>query len=171
MRGDFIRWQKDGMNWVDYAILSVIGISALVSLVRGFIKEAASLAVWFAAFVIASRFYPDLAPLITQVDDPLVRNAIAIVSLFVSTILLGAMINHLIGLLVEKSGLSGTDRVLGMVFGALRGVLVVTALLFFLDTFTQAPASQWWQGSLLIPEFDPIVQWFFDYIQRSSSFV
>ena len=57
---------------------------------------------------------------------------------------------------------------LGLVFGALRGVLIVCALLFFLDAFTAAAGSEWWQASVLIPEFKIVVRWFFDYIEQSS---
>ena len=49
------------MVWIDYAIIGIVGFSALISLVRGFLKEAMSLVTWFVAFFIASHFYPDLA--------------------------------------------------------------------------------------------------------------
>ena len=66
------------MVWIDYAILAVIGISTLISLVRGFVKEAVSLIVWFSAFFIASSFYENLATFFTNINDPILRNAAAI---------------------------------------------------------------------------------------------
>ncbi|NQZ82447.1 MAG: CvpA family protein [Colwellia sp.] len=159
------------MIWVDYAILAVVGISTLISLARGFVKEAISLVIWIGAFFIASSFYVNLASFLTNISDPFLRNAASIAILFIATLVLGALINYIIGQLVSKTGLSGTDRVLGLAFGALRGVLVVSAILFFMDAFTPASSSPWWQSSVLIPEFKLIVVWFFEYLKQSSSFL
>ncbi|WP_394130105.1 CvpA family protein [Shewanella maritima] len=159
------------MVWIDYAIIIVIGISTLISLIRGFAKEAMSLVVWFAAFFIASHFYLDLAVYLTQMQDELVRNGVAIAILFITTLILGALVNYLLGQLVSKTGLSGTDRVLGLCFGAIRGALIVSAILFFMDAFTGLPDADWWQDSVLVPEFGVVIQWFFDYLENTSSFV
>ncbi|MGB0894876.1 MAG: CvpA family protein [Parashewanella sp.] len=159
------------MVWIDYAILGIVALSTIISLIRGFAKEAMSLVVWIGAFFIASQFYQDLAVHLTQMQDEFLRKGVAIAILFVTTLILGALLNYLLGQLVSKTGLSGTDRVLGLCFGGLRGALVVSAILFFLDAFTGAPNSTWWHASKLIPEFGVVIQWFFNYLETSSSFV
>lgn len=159
------------LNEVDFAIIGIILFSAIVSIIRGFIREVLSLASWFCAFFVASQFYSYITDYLTYFNDPFVRNAVAIVILFLLTLITCSFINYMISLLVLKTGLSGTDRVLGSCFGIARGVLIVAAILFFIDTFTSMSKSQAWQQSVLIPHFNYVIRWFFDFLQNSSSFL
>ncbi|MBI0094762.1 MULTISPECIES: CvpA family protein [Gilliamella] len=159
------------MNWVDITIISIIAFSASVSIVRGFIREALSLVSWGLAFFISGHFYTYITPYLTYFDSDIIRIAVAITILFFATLLVCSVVSYVIGQLVQKTGLSGTDRVLGICFGILRGILVVAALLFFIDTFTPLSKSPYWTQSQLIPHFHFIIRWFFDYIQNSSSFL
>lgn len=156
---------------IDYIIIGIIAFSIIVSLLRGFVREVLSLASWVVAFIVASQFYPSLAAYLTQIDSLYIRNGTAIGILFVLTLIVGAIVNFVIAQLVDKTGLTGTDRVLGVAFGLLRGVLIVAAVLFFLDTFTNFEQTEWWKESKLIPHFGFIIEWFFQQLQQSSSFL
>ncbi|MCX8600310.1 MULTISPECIES: CvpA family protein [unclassified Gilliamella] len=159
------------MNWVDFTIIGVIVFSALISIVRGFVREALSLISWVLAFFIASRFYVYITGYLTFFESDIIRIAVAIAILFVATLIVCGIVSYIIAQLVQKTGLSGTDRVLGICFGVLRGILVVAAVLFFVDTFTPLSQSPYWTQSQLIPHFHFIIRWFFDFIQQSSSFL
>lgn len=159
------------MNWFDFTIIGIIAASSLISLVRGFIKEAISLVIWIAAFFISRTLYPNLSQLLTQINDEFFRNATSIAILFIGTLIAGALLNYMFSQLVKATGLSGTDKALGIVFGALRGVLIVSALLFFIDTFTSFSDAPWWESSMLVPEFGLIIEWFFEFMEGRSSFL
>ncbi|PXY99572.1 CvpA family protein [Gilliamella apicola] len=159
------------MNWVDITIIGIIAFSASVSIIRGFIREALSLVSWVLAFFIAGHFYTYITQYLTYFENDMIRIAVAITILFFATLLVCSFVSYVIGQLVQKTGLSGTDRVLGVCFGVLRGILVVAALLFLVDTFTSLSKSPYWTESQLIPHFHFIIRWFFDYIQNSSSFL
>ncbi|MDY4594707.1 MAG: CvpA family protein [[Pasteurella] aerogenes] len=156
-------------SYIDLIIIGIIAFSVIVSLLRGFVREVMSLAGWVVAFLVANNFYPYLANYLTQIQSEYLRDGAAIAILFVATLIIGAIVNYVISQLVDKTGLSGTDRVLGACFGLLRGVLIVAALLFFVDTFTNFSQSDWWKNSKLIPHFGFIVEWFFQQLKENSS--
>lgn len=163
---------------VDIIIIGLIAFSILVSLWRGFVSEALSLAGWVIAFWVASSFYPYLSSYLTQVNSiylqnsEYLRNGVAAGGLFIVVLIICGVINALLSKIIDTTGiLSTTDRILGGAFGALRGILIVAAALFFLDTFTSVSQSELWKESQLIPHFDFIVKWFFDQMQANSSFL
>lgn len=141
------------LNWADFAIIGIVLLSTFISLIRGFIKEAISLATWVLAVWVALKYTPFVAGLLAEtVDIPSIRMGIAALVLFISTLIVGALINYMISQLVDKTGFSGTDRTLGVVFGVLRGVLVV-ALVVMLASLTPIPQDPWWKQSRLLPVF------------------
>jgi membrane protein required for colicin V production len=146
--------------WADYLIIGIILLSALISLVRGFIREGLSLIAWILALWVAISFsprgvewLPDNAPL-----SPPLQQAIVFLVLMVGTLLAAAIINSMLIRLVEKTGLGGIDRLLGMIFGIARGVTMVTGLVF-LAGMTPLSHHPWWQDSQLLAHFQVLALW------------
>jgi membrane protein required for colicin V production len=155
------------MSWPDYAILAVIAISSLVGALRGFIKEVFSLLVWSAAFLVAYHFSGDVAALMEDsVTLPSARTAMGFSGLFVAVLLVGGLINYLLGRLVETTGLSGTDRLLGGVFGAARGLAMIVAVIL-VTGFTPIPSDPWWKESQSIQRLMPLVAWASEYLPET----
>ena len=138
--------------------LTVIAVSALLSLRRGFTREAFSLATWVAAFLVARLFGPGLEVMLEpSIETPSARIATAFGVLFAATLVVGALINHLLGEVVRVTGLTSTDRLLGMVFGAVRGMVLVMVLVALgRGLFSEDP---WWRESMLVSQFAMMEDW------------
>jgi membrane protein required for colicin V production len=157
------------LSWPDYAILGTIAISILVGALRGFMKEVFSLMVWAAAFIIAYQYGGDIAALMDDhISLPSARTAMGFTGLFIVVLLIGGLLNYLIGRLVESTGLSGTDRLLGGVFGAARGLALVVAVLLVAG-FTPIPADPWWKDSQMVQRLMPFVEWSSGFLPENVS--
>lgn len=142
------------MNAADLAILGICAVSMLVSLFRGFVREVFSLLVWIAAVYAALlATHPLAARMEPWVELPSVRTIIAFVGVFLLVLTVGGLLNYLLGKLVAGTGLSGTDRLVGALFGALRGVAIVLVAVI-IARFTPFPEDPWWEESRLLPEFE-----------------
>ena len=151
---------QTGYNWADWAIVIVVGISAFISLVRGFVREALSLLVWLAAFIVAFLFSEKLAPqLAGLVELPSLRYVAAFAILFVLTLIVGSLLAYVAGQLVKMTGLSAVDRLLGMMFGISRGVLIALLVLIFVPKAIPVQQDGWWQQSKLIPRVLVLENW------------
>lgn len=154
----------DRMIWIDYAISALILVSAVMGLLRGFIKEAFALTIWVAALWVGMHYSRDFAVLLqTAIGHPTARVAAAFGLLFFMTLILGALIGFILNQLIEKTGLTGSDRILGMLFGVLRGAVLVSVLVM-LGGVTPLPEDPWWKQSLLIPPFQSLAVWLKDHI-------
>jgi membrane protein required for colicin V production len=150
---------SQSLNWFDYVILAIIGLSVLISVWRGFMREVLSLAAWIVAIAVSLAFAEIAsAYLANYVTVPSVRLIIAFGGIFVVVLFLGGLVNLLVGRLVQSTGLSGTDRMVGVVFGVLRGVAIV-AVLVLLAGFTPLPDDPWWKQSVLVPHIEILAQW------------
>ena len=147
------------LTWVDIVLLAILGLSALVGLWRGFVVEVMSLAVWIAAFWLAFAFGDDVAALFEgSVESPSARLFLGYAVLFVSALIVGGLATWLMGKLVKSTGLSGTDRILGLGFGLLRGAALACVLVLLMG-FTPMPQDAWWRESRVLPGFQTGAEW------------
>ena len=147
------------MSWLDLVIIVIIVLSALISVIRGFVKETISLITWIVAGILAFRYFAPLAEILEPyVGAPTIRNITAFAVLFISTLVIGAIINFIMNQLVNRTGLSGTDKALGVIFGAARGVLIVT-MIVLLASLTPMPEASWWQDSAMMSFFQQLAGW------------
>lgn len=123
--------------------------SALIGLLRGLTREVLSLAIWFAAILGAMSLGP-LAAKLLALDSRAMSAVAGYVMVFVVIIVLGALVQRLVAKAVDATGLSGTDRVLGLVFGGARGLAICLVIFIILRPFVQE--NDWWQAA-----FAPLV--------------
>jgi membrane protein required for colicin V production len=144
------------MTVVDVVVILVICLSALFSLLRGFVKEAISLATWIIAIWLAATFATKLAAMLPlSIESEAVRQAIGFGVLFILSLMLGALINMLVSKVVKKTGLSGADRVFGVAFGVFRGGLIIVVFVV-IGGMTPLPEADWWQSSVLLEWFESV---------------
>ena len=147
------------MNEIDYVIIAIVIISLLIGLLRGFVKEILSLLAWIVAIWVGLTFSRRFSVLLeTFIEFPPARIAIAFVILLLLTLVISGVINYFADLLLQKTGLTGIDRLLGLFLGVARGGIVV-ALLVMLAGLTPAPEQPLWQQSNLIPYFKDLAFW------------
>jgi membrane protein required for colicin V production len=139
------------MNSADYVIVAAILLSAVIGAARGFLREAISFAAWVIALFVAWHFSdlvePHLGGLLAGSD---VRPWAARVIIVVLLLVLGSVIGALLAHFVRLSIFSGTDRLLGFLFGLLRG-FVLLGVFVILGQTLRLQGEQWWGHSTLIP--------------------
>ena len=164
----------ESLTGFDMMLLAAVLISAVMGLIRGLLKEVLSLVTWVLAVLLALAFGPTFTEWFpftqgstagNDVVGGLVRSdtvglVIGFVGVFTLTLIAGSLIQWGVAKLVVSTGLTGTDRLLGFLFGAGRGVVVCIVLLIAIRPF--AVETQWWRTSqlrehLLMMEDDVLV--------------
>ncbi|KTD04189.1 colicin V [Legionella geestiana] len=146
-------------EWVDVAILGVIGLSVLTGFFRGFVRELISLSVWGLALWLAYSQSTRLEPILASyIHDKTVLSMAAFFALLVGTLIVGGIVGGVIGFVIRKTGLGGTDRLLGMGFGFARGAFIV-ALMLLVVKMTAIPLGESAEKSLFYARFTPLVEW------------
>ena len=146
----------------DWLIVAIVVLSTLVSLLRGFAREAISLGAWVAAFFVASMFSPGMESLLQDiVENDQVRQISSFLTLFVATLLVSSMLGFLVTQLLKVTGLGLADRLLGMAFGLVRGVVVSLAMVLVADLALESSGTRpvWHQNSVLIPHLMLMENW------------
>ena len=150
-------WQQ--FNWFDWVLVVTIGLSMLISLVRGFVKEVISLLTWGLAIWVTCHYTEQVSILLVEhISNDVTRMLASVGLLFFATLIGGVMINAVVSGALSRSGLSFADRMLGVVFGAGRGLLV-GALVVFLGGVTMMSEAQWWSQAKLVPYFERGAVW------------
>lgn len=139
------------MTTIDYVLIGIVAISAIVGLFRGLMREALSLVTWVAALWCAWHFGPDLEPhLGGLLESPAVRPWAARVIIFFVVLLLGMLVGWLVSQFVRVSLFQGVDRLFGVVFGLLRAFVVIGALVI-LGQALELDRDAWWKKAKLMP--------------------
>ncbi len=137
-------------NWLDWSLAAVVVASVVAAFRKGFIRQLISLASLVAGLVMAALGYQRAA---LWFEDLTRSREVALgagfLTLFLGTLALGALVSVLAGRLIKTAGLQGFDRLLGAVFGLMRGVLVDCVLLMALVAFAIKPEAV--QQSVLAP--------------------
>ncbi len=138
------------MTVADGTIIFVLGISTVIGLFRGMVKEVLSLVVWLGAFIIARLSSPALEQLLFgDTGESYLKSATAFGALFFGCLIGGGLLSGALARLVKASGLVTLDKALGSLFGVLRGAVVVIVLLLAIRPFCDG--YLWWQESAFIP--------------------
>ncbi len=139
------------MNLFDYLLIAIVGLSMVLSLWRGFVREAVSLIGLVAAFLAASRASGVAADALHGwIANQTAANIAGFALVFVAVMVVVALIGALIRKLVDMADLTATDRTLGMLFGLARGALLI-GLFFLIYTSYAKPDQPWLKKSALAP--------------------
>ena len=146
------------MNAIDWAIVAVIAVSVLLGALRGFVREVLSIAGWVAGIWLALRYAADLGrALPLDLPWPEARTALVAVAIVVATLLAAGLVAWIIGKLMSAVKLTGTDRMLGALFGLLRAALIVLLVALFAGR-TALAQQPLWRESLLLPLVEAAVR-------------
>jgi membrane protein required for colicin V production len=142
------------MTLFDLAVVVIVGLSALLSLIRGLVREVLALAAWVVAFLAANVFAGEVAPWLPDaIPTEALRLLAGFLVVFLLVLISVSVLAILASKLVKSAGLGVEDRLLGGVFGLARGMLVVM-ILVLLAGLTSLPRQPVWRNAVLS---DPLV--------------
>lgn len=137
------------MTGFDYAVLAIVGISVLLSIIHGFVRELLALASWIVAFLAAQNYAADVAPLLpAAMTNGSLRLLAAFMAIFLTVLLAMTLVAMLVSRLFRSAGLGLADRALGAVFGLVRGFAIVMVVVL-LAGLTALPRQPMWREAML----------------------
>lgn len=146
------------MTSFDYAVLAIIGISIVVSMMRGAIKEILAIFGWVAAFYIAKTYSPLLVPLLPQdIPTEALKALVAFLILLIVVLFMSSLLTIAVSSIVSKIELGWLNRFLGVVFGFAKGLLIVCVLVF-LAGLTSLPKEKVWTEAMLSSPLETLVK-------------
>jgi membrane protein required for colicin V production len=147
------------MTGADLLILVVLLGSTLIGLLRGFVREAVSLAFWMAAIWAAWKFGPVVEPhLGGLLADPSVAPWVGRVVIVVLVLLVGWVVGMVLSYFTRSIGLGPLDRVIGLLFGIVRGMVLVGLLIIGAELL-HLNHEEWWNRSKLVPYGETVGDW------------
>ena len=156
------------LNAVDYALLLMLLLSMGIGLWRGLVVEVLSLTVWIAAFWLSVAFGDTVAAWFAGVESAAARMFLGHAAVFLGVLIAGGLATWALGKFIATTGLSATDRVLGLGFGLARG-LVLACVAVLLMGFTTLPSEPWWQASKLMPGVQLGAEWMQGFLPASAA--
>ncbi len=141
------------MTWFDFGVLIVLGVSLVISLFHGLIREMVSLAGWVGGFILAALFGGRVAGLMPQSLGPLLGALLGFLLVFVSILVIGWVGGLALSSAVRASGLGPADRALGVIFGLVRGLIIVLVVVL-LAGLTPLPREPFWRDAVLSGPFE-----------------
>lgn len=146
------------MIWIDWVLLLLLAVSTVIGLWRGLVREVLSILIWVVAVWAALKFSGAAAEMLSGwITVPSLQALVGFLGVLTITLIIGGLLVWLIGKLVDSTGLSGTDRMFGMLFGIGRGVIII-AMAVLVARFTPIPEDSWWQESLMLPYFERLAE-------------
>lgn len=137
------------ITFLDLILLVVMLISAMLAMIRGFMREVLSIAAWLAAAACAFFFFSRLAPIVKSqfnLSDT-IANVIAAAGLFLVTLLIVSVITVRISDMILDSRVGALDRTLGFLFGLGRGLIIVVVAFLFFEWLVQEKSQPTWVQS------------------------
>ena len=157
------------MVWVDVLIVAILGISSMLGVWRGMVRELLSLLFLVLALVIAQSYGTELSEmLVSVIANGAVRYFVSVCCLFVVVLLCGALVIFVSQKFLVLTGLMIIDRGLGVLFGLARGALIVLILTFVARPFVSG--SDMWTASIFLPYVDSLSQLIFTQYAEALDF-